>query len=132
MCRWIGQEEGNVDFVIQGKFGAFIPDKDPNGIAEGVASWLLDSAKAKSLSDAAKKCGAPHAARDIVKSIGDHSLMWKRLQEKRDKIEKEIAKLRLGLSADDPDVSGFETEDDNDNVSKSESIEVEEGKERNI
>lgn len=132
MHLWTGQEEGNIDFVIQGKFGAFIPDKDPNGIAEGVASWLLDSEKAKSLSDAAKKCGAPHAARDIVKSIGDHSLMWKRLQEKRDKIEKEIAKLRLGLSADDPDVSGSETEDESENVNKSESIEVVEGKESTI
>jgi hypothetical protein len=97
-----------------------------------VASWLLDPEKAKSLSDAAKKCGAPHAARDIVKSIGDHSFMWKRLQEKRDKIEKEIAKLRLGLSADDPDVSGSETEDESENVNKSENIEVVEGEESKI
>lgn len=118
--------------MIEGKFGAFIPDKDPNGIAEGVASWLLDPVKAKSLSDAAKKCGAPHAARDIVKNIGDQTLRWKRLQEKRDIIEREIAKLRLGLSADDPDVNTVETEDDSDYVSKSESIEVIEGEESQI
>ena len=32
-----GQEEGNVDFVVDNEFGAFVSDSDPTGIAEQVA-----------------------------------------------------------------------------------------------
>merc|ERR1719330_552775 len=31
-----GQEEGNVDFVVNGKFGMYIPDTKPSDIAEEV------------------------------------------------------------------------------------------------
>jgi 1,2-diacylglycerol 3-beta-galactosyltransferase len=79
-----GQEEGNVDYVIDGGFGAFCSDSDPTGIAEEVASWLKDSEKMTRLSKAAKAKGAPHAAREIAKAIGDSTLKWRELNEERE------------------------------------------------
>lgn len=78
-----GQEEGNVDYVTDGGFGAFIPDKDPVGIAEEICVWLNDPDKMAKLSVAAGKKGAPHAARDIAKEIGESSLKWKEINEER-------------------------------------------------
>ncbi|CAB9522397.1 Monogalactosyldiacylglycerol synthase 2, chloroplastic [Seminavis robusta] len=77
-----GQEEGNVDFVVDNEFGAFCSDRDPNGIAEELCMWLLDDEKMATLSKAAKKIGAPDAARDIAKEIGDRALKWREINEK--------------------------------------------------
>jgi len=79
-----GQEEGNVDYVVDGKFGAFCSDVDPTGIADEVASWLLDEQKLTELSNAAKAKGAPYAARDIVKAIGDSTLKWRDINDAKD------------------------------------------------
>ena len=80
-----GQEEGNVDFVTEGGFGAFCSDKDPTGIAEELVLWLNDDATMERLSKAAKAKGAPHAARDIAKAIGDSALKWKELNDAKSK-----------------------------------------------
>jgi hypothetical protein len=69
-----GQEEGNVDFVIENNFGSFISDSDPSGIGEQVVLWLSDEAQMQSMSEAAMRVGAPHAAADIVKVIGERTL----------------------------------------------------------
>mmetsp|Transcript_28794 Transcript_28794/g.44228 ORF Transcript_28794/g.44228 Transcript_28794/m.44228 type:complete len:570 (+) Transcript_28794:144-1853(+) len=74
-----GQEEGNVDFVVQGNFGAFCSDQDPGGVAEGVVSWLQDEKKLTELSEAAKANGSPSAAADIVRVIGDSTLKWREI-----------------------------------------------------
>ena len=79
-----GQEEGNVDFVIDGGFGAFVSDSDPNGVADVAVSWLTDEEKMEALSNAAKEKGAPYAARDIVKAIGDSTLKWREINEERE------------------------------------------------
>jgi len=92
-----GQEQGNVDFVVDGGFGAFISDRDPQGIAEEVGSWLVDDEKLSKLSMAAKKSGAPHAARDIVKSIGKITHKWLQLNEDRIRLNEETEKLKLGM-----------------------------------
>ncbi|KAL7518048.1 hypothetical protein ACHAWX_002912, partial [Stephanocyclus meneghinianus] len=76
-----GQEEGNVDYVIDGGFGSFISDSDPHGISEEVASWLVDEEKLKILSENAHKCGAPDAAAEIVRAIGESALRWKKINE---------------------------------------------------
>ena len=76
-----GQEEGNVDYVVDGGFGAYCHDSDPQAIAEEVADWLLHEDKLAELSRAAKAKGAPYAARDIVKQIGDSTLNWIDLNE---------------------------------------------------
>ncbi|OEU16730.1 UDP-Glycosyltransferase/glycogen phosphorylase [Fragilariopsis cylindrus CCMP1102] len=64
-----GQEEGNVDYVVEGGFGSFCQDTDPEAVAEEVTLWLNDEIKLTEMSDMAKKAGHPYAARDIVKQI---------------------------------------------------------------
>ncbi len=96
-----GQEEGNVDFVVDGGFGAFIEDRNPQGIAKEVGKWLLDDEKSLELSIAAKKCGAPNAARDIVKSIGDITLRWKKINDDREKLNAAAERLKLGIQSVD-------------------------------
>lgn len=76
-----GQEEGNVDFVVDGGFGSFCQDTDTEAVAEEVALWLNDELKLQEMSDAAKRAGHPHAARDIVQQIGDSTLKWKALND---------------------------------------------------
>lgn len=76
-----GQEEGNVDYVIEGDFGTFCSDSDPQGISDVVASWLLDEGKLKELSDNAHKRGTPDAAAEIVEAIGESALRWKKVDE---------------------------------------------------
>ena len=76
-----GQEEGNVDYVVDGGFGAYIKDNDPIAIAEEVCMWLKDEAKLEKLSKAAQSKGAPYAARDIAQSIGDSTLRWMDINE---------------------------------------------------
>lgn len=76
-----GQEEGNVDFVIEGNFGTFVSDADPQGISDVVAGWLSDEDKLKELSDNAQKRGAPDAAAEIVAAIGESALKWKTIDE---------------------------------------------------
>ena len=76
-----GQEEGNVDYVVDGGFGTFCEDTDPQAIAEELCRWLTNSSKMKQMSEAAKKFGAPHAARDIVQMIGDSTLKWREHNE---------------------------------------------------
>ena len=76
-----GQEEGNVDYVVEGGFGSFCKDTDTEAVAEEVAQWLNDEEKLKEMSEAAKNCGHPNAARDIVQQIGDSTLKWKSVND---------------------------------------------------
>ena len=76
-----GQEEGNVDYVIEGKFGAYCHDSDPQAVAEELAVWLNDDEKMLQMSQNAKQKGAPYAARDIVQQIGDSTLKWREINE---------------------------------------------------
>ena len=89
-----GQEEGNVDFVQNGNFGVY--QEDPQTIATTVATWLQDESTLVSLSQHAKKMGAPNAARDIVSHIGDLAMKWKHINQAKDHIEQEEAAL-LGV-----------------------------------
>ena len=79
-----GQEEGNIDFVIEGNFGAYVNVSDPIGIAEEVCMWLSDDERRAKLSRAAKAKGAPYAARDIAQEIGDSAMRWKELNHQKD------------------------------------------------
>jgi len=63
-----GQEAGNVEIVLDGKFGDF--QSHPTKIADGVACWLKDSDLWKEMSRAASEVGKPNAASDIVLDIG--------------------------------------------------------------
>lgn len=90
-----GQEEGNVDFVINGGFGAYVNDSDPIAVAEEICMWLTDDKKRSELSRAAKEKGKPYAARDIVKQIGDSTLKWREINEEKDLETKDDAKNEL-------------------------------------
>ena len=72
-----GQEEGNADFVIDKNFGTLIPDYDPVSIAEEVCNWLLDDQRLTEMSRAASAAGAPKAAAEIAKRIGESTLRWR-------------------------------------------------------
>ncbi len=96
-----GQEEGNVDFVLKGGFGTFVSDSDPKGIAEEVATWLTNEEQLTKLSEKAKICGAPNAARDIVQQIGSLSLKWKKINEEKEKLELAAKQLKLGIIPQD-------------------------------
>jgi UDP-N-acetylglucosamine:LPS N-acetylglucosamine transferase len=76
-----GQEEGNVNYVVDGGFGAYCPDSDPISMAEELCMWLKDDMKLAVLSEAAKRFGSPYAARDIAKSIGESTLKWMELND---------------------------------------------------
>jgi len=106
-----GQEEGNVDFVVNGKFGSFIADTNPADVAEEVAKWLIDENKMSQLSKAAKENGAPNAARDIVKSIGDLALRWKQINDDRERLDRAAEALRLGIEAFDAVTSEEDSRD---------------------
>ncbi|KAG5190785.1 Monogalactosyldiacylglycerol synthase, family GT28 [Tribonema minus] len=64
-----GQEEGNVPFVVDGKFGAF--SKNPRVIGDTVARWLSDPELLARMSAAAKRAAKPTATFDIAREIGD-------------------------------------------------------------
>lgn len=66
-----GQEEGNVEYVVDKGFGAYCSDSDPMGIAEEVCMWLTDPTKLAQLSRSAKVNGVPYAARNIAQAIGE-------------------------------------------------------------
>lgn len=78
-----GQEEGNVDFVIEKGFGSFCSDADPIAMAEELCMWLTDDEKLVLLSKNAKAAGTPYAARDIARQIGDSTLKWRELNDEK-------------------------------------------------
>ena len=76
-----GQEEGNVDFVVENGFGGFVPDNDPSAVAREAAGWLSDPERLAELSLKATEAGSPNAAEDIVRAIGKSVVRWKELNE---------------------------------------------------
>merc|ERR1712038_513750 len=79
-----GQEEGNVDFVVEKQFGQYQPDSNPDKVARTACEWLQDPDKMKEMSAHAREAGMPNAAEDIVKYIGKSVLRWKELHEEID------------------------------------------------
>jgi len=75
-----GQEAGNVDVVLESGFGDYC--EDPPQIATEVGYWLQDPELMQTMSRAATQAGNPHAADDIVRSIGSQTVSWMNLNEK--------------------------------------------------
>eukprot|EP00540_Astrosyne_radiata_P022959 CAMPEP_0116868812 /NCGR_PEP_ID=MMETSP0418-20121206/27409_1 /TAXON_ID=1158023 /ORGANISM="Astrosyne radiata, Strain 13vi08-1A" /LENGTH=387 /DNA_ID=CAMNT_0004504833 /DNA_START=274 /DNA_END=1437 /DNA_ORIENTATION=+ len=86
-----GQEEGNIDYVIQGGFGNYHSDEDPTGIADELVGWLRDEEKMKAFRRAARQRGTLHAARDIAKTIGDSASRWREINRANDKAKQLVA-----------------------------------------
>jgi len=80
-----GQEEGNIDFVLEKKFGEYKSDSDPHSIAKVVCNWLIDPDLMVRMSKCAKDAGRPNAAEDIVRNIGTSVLRWKELHPEEEK-----------------------------------------------
>jgi len=74
-----GQEAGNVDVVLESRFGEY--QKRPSEIGKTVTSWLQDSALLQSMSQAAMIAGNPYAADEIVEDIGRQTVAWMNLNE---------------------------------------------------
>jgi UDP-N-acetylglucosamine:LPS N-acetylglucosamine transferase len=74
-----GQEEGNVDFVLEHRFGEYQSDNDPPHVAQLLCSWLQDMERLHEMSQGAMKAGNPHAAEYITRRIGTSVLRWKEL-----------------------------------------------------
>jgi len=71
-----GQEEGNVDFVIEHRVGVYCPRS--RDIGETVADWFADPEILGDMSTRAKSLGRPQASREIAKDI------WKVLRASRE------------------------------------------------
>ncbi|KAL3764659.1 hypothetical protein ACHAW5_000290 [Stephanodiscus triporus] len=84
-----GQEEGNVDYVVEGKFGTFVSDSDPQAISDVVAGWLMDGEALREMSNNARMRGKPDAAAEIVDAIGESALRWKHGSEEIEVLEEE-------------------------------------------
>ena len=68
-----GQEEGNVNYVVEGKFCTFVSDSDSNV----VAGWLMDGEKLREMSKNARLRGKPDAAAEIVDAIAvTNGIRW--------------------------------------------------------
>lgn len=74
-----GQEAGNVNFVLDKKFGEF--HQDPIDIAREVASWFQNPSVLESMSHHAKEAGNPNAAAEIVLDIGSTTHTWMALNQ---------------------------------------------------
>ena len=79
-----GQEEGNIDFVIEKKFGAYRPDSKPFDISKCICEWLQDPDLMAEMSKHAQEAGRPHAAEDIARAIGTSVLRWKELHPEQE------------------------------------------------
>lgn len=75
-----GQEAGNVDVVLESRFGEY--EEEPDRIAERVTAWLRDTPLLQSMSQAAMIAGNPYAADEIVEDIGRQTVAWMNLNEK--------------------------------------------------
>ena len=67
-----GQEEGNVPYVVDGKFGVYTGNK-PKRIASTVKTWFTDKQVLQDMSAHARQIGVRHseATRLISKDIGE-------------------------------------------------------------
>lgn len=66
-----GQEEGNIGYVTDNGAGAYVPDEEPEQIAEKIAEWLSDPAAMKEMSENARRLAKPAAALQIARRICD-------------------------------------------------------------
>eukprot|EP00747_Dinoflagellata_sp_TGD_P057886 gnl/TRDRNA2_/TRDRNA2_150862_c2_seq1.p1 gnl/TRDRNA2_/TRDRNA2_150862_c2~~gnl/TRDRNA2_/TRDRNA2_150862_c2_seq1.p1 ORF type:complete len:175 (+),score=33.49 gnl/TRDRNA2_/TRDRNA2_150862_c2_seq1:2-526(+) len=63
-------EEGNVSIVTEAGAGAFVPDTEPEKVAERVLAWLHRTEELAEMTRCTRKLARPHAALEIVKRIG--------------------------------------------------------------
>jgi len=62
-----GQEEGNVDYVLDGKAGVWTPD--PEAVVDQIHRLAVDRGAREEMAGASLKLARPNAARDIAQAI---------------------------------------------------------------
>ncbi|MBI9044354.1 MAG: glycosyltransferase [Anaerolineaceae bacterium] len=65
--RLPGQEEGNVDYVVEENAGIWAPN--PNQVAETIKNWVSNNNLLEEMTSRSKLLARPDAARDIAKSL---------------------------------------------------------------
>lgn len=78
--RLPGQEDGNVQYVVDQKAGVWAPR--PHQVVEAVRRWVNDPAARQAASEASRRVAKPEAARQIAQIIADRvgvfsSALWK-------------------------------------------------------
>jgi len=73
-CFVPGQEEGNISFVQDNGAGVYIPDTEPENVAERVMQWLGDSQRLFEMSANARRLARPNAALEITQRIAEELL----------------------------------------------------------
>ena len=67
--RLPGQEDGNVQYVVDQKAGVWAPR--PHQVVEAVRRWVNDPAARQAASEASRRVAKPNAARQIAQVIAD-------------------------------------------------------------
>jgi 1,2-diacylglycerol 3-beta-galactosyltransferase len=67
--RLPGQEDGNVQYVVDQKAGVWAPR--PHQVVEAVRRWVNDPAARQAASEASRRVAKPNAARQIAQIIAD-------------------------------------------------------------
>lgn len=78
-----GQEEGNIDYVVKGGAGKYVPETEPETIADTVLHWIQDREKLKFMSANARRLGRPRATVEIASSIGAKLLNLTSIEDKQ-------------------------------------------------
>merc|ERR1711937_569720 len=96
-----GQERGNVDFVVNGGFGAF--SRKPEVIASTVGKWLKDEDQMKKMSKLSQNQANPNATFEIAGEI---------LEMLKQKLGNNVQpEAEHSSESDDVMMSGFDTDD---------------------
>jgi 1,2-diacylglycerol 3-beta-galactosyltransferase len=67
-----GQEDGNVDYVVQNNAGVFAPS--PDAVADAVTAWLGEGAAGlQHRADSARRLGRPNAVWDIAEEVWNYA-----------------------------------------------------------
>lgn len=70
-ARLPGQEDGNVQYVVNTQAGVWAPR--PHQVVEAVRSWVLDPAALAAAAAASRRVAKPDAARQIARIIADRA-----------------------------------------------------------
>lgn len=78
-----GQEEGNVDYVVENDAGVYAPH--PSAVASAVQAWLSEGqAGLRRRSEAARRLAYPNAVWDIAEEVWEHAHLPKIPTKRRD------------------------------------------------
>jgi len=69
-----GQEEGNVNFIVDAEAGEYVSDADPDRVADRIVLWVSNPDWLQQMSENAKSLARPRAALDIAQRMCESQL----------------------------------------------------------